>query len=562
MEERTQQDINLGILWSELWRRLVWIVGLSIVLALIVWLWSRAQPRVYEASATVISTNTQAPGGLLNGSVLRTQPLPNGATQLQDQDGLLGSAFVEAQPLPSAALTQAVQSTELLLPLVRTVQADPTLPATERTRLVKQLRRELQAQQLKTIQLDTTAGGGLYTLSARASTAAAAKRLADLGSQALLNWDVAQDLQRFKRAQAALEVQLSQIDARLASTALPQEERQALVTRRTINQQNLAQITILASTTPGGLSLLSSAVEPAQPVAPRPLRNALLTGMLTLLLGLSVVALRVALKQTVNLEEDLLGLHVPTLSVLRRVKRRERQARGMVQAARQAGFTEALGFLRVNLMSLWQDQPHPVLMVSSTAPGEGKSTLTAALADNIATGGGRVLIIDADLRRGSQMEIWQQLGLSGTWHQLSGEGGARTTQEALRQPEHVQVLSVRERVDLLPSGPGLLDSLNVFNRADLAAALQRWRQHYDLVLIDSPPLLALADGMVLGASADAVLLVAEQGHTPLTAIRTALRQGERSGANIIGCVINKSRLRQGAVYHYMPKPSTRLVQPT
>ena len=220
----------------------------------------------------------------------------------------------------------------------------------------------------------------------------------------------------------------------------------------------------------GALSLLSAAVEPLTPVAPKPLRNAVLAGILALLLGVGIVALRTVLDRTIRSEEDLLALNVPTLAVIPRLRKRDIVFSGIVRAARQAGLYEAVGFLRVNLLTLFQDQPHPVLMVSSTAPGEGKSSMTATLADGFASSGQRVLIIDADLRRGTQAEVWQKFSQEGQWHQLVGQGGVRTSQEAFLDPVNVQVLRTEENVDILPAGHSVQDSLGLLNKAEIGRA--------------------------------------------------------------------------------------------
>ena len=200
-------------------------------------------------------------------------------------------------------------------------------------------------------------------------------------------------------------------------------------------------------------------------------------------------------------------------------------------------------------------------MISSTAPGEGKSSLTATLADGFASSGQRVLIVDADLRRGTQAEVWQKFGQDGQWHQLSGMGGVRTSQEAFANPTNVQVLKTEENVDVLPAGPSVQDSLGLLNKADIGAALTLWRQKYDIILIDSAPLLALADGLVVGVHTDGVLMVTEFGKTSAQAVKGAIRRADRAGLKILGFVINKAeRQREESYgYEYSPRKVTETV---
>ncbi|WP_191242027.1 polysaccharide biosynthesis tyrosine autokinase [Deinococcus ficus] len=523
-----EAEIDFAVLGRGLQRRWPWILGTALLLGAGVFLWSRSQPSVYEASASLLASNTQT------------------------QEGNLGTALVKAPPLPEGAVAQALQSVQVMDALLTRLKASEAVAVPERQRLVENLTKEMRQGKLRTViltsQLEIT-GNGIYTISARARTAAAAQALANLSADSLLVWDRGRALENVRRAQAGYRAQLAQVDDQL-KVGFQGVERQTLIARRASIQGNLTQVQLLEDSLAGVLSPLSTAVEPLAPVAPKPVRNGVLAGLLGLLLATGVVALLIAVDRTVRSEEDLLALRVPTLAVFPRVRQRDVLLSGIVRAARQAGLYEAVGFLRVNLLSALSHKTHPVIMITSTAPGEGKSSVTATLADGLASSGQRVLIIDADLRRGTQAEVWRSYDEGGQWHQLTGQGGVRGTSEALANPHNVQVIRVEENVDMLPAGPGMHDSLSVFNQADIAGALALWRQKYDLVLIDSAPLLALADGLVLGAHADAVLMVTEYGRTNVQSVRSALRRAERSGLNILGFVINKSEVREGGGYGY------------
>ena len=532
MEDRMEQEIDLTVLWRGIQRRLNWIVGISVVAALVVFVWSRAQSSVYEASASVIASNTQG------------------------QDGLVGSALVKAPPLPEGAVSQALQSTLVIGPLLQAIQNEASFSASERIRLVTSLNKELREQKLKTIDLTSRldpGGNGIYTVTAQAHTAAGAQKLANLATTALLTWDSGRALQNVEKAKAGFRAQLLQVESQITAATQGSVERQTLITRRATTQDNLAQVSILENSATGVLSLLSAAVEPLTPVAPKPLRNAVLAGLLTMLLAIGVVALQTVLDRTIRSEDDLLAMNLATLGVIPRLRKRDIVFSGIVRAARQAGLYEAVGFLRVNLLTAFQSQPHPVLMVSSTAPGEGKSSLTATLADGFASSGQRVLIVDADLRRGTQAEVWQKFGQDG---QFTGQGGVRTSQEAFKTPTNVQVIRTEENVDVLPAGPSVQDSLGLLNQADIGAALTLWRTYYDIILIDSAPLLALADGLVVGVHADGVLMVTEYGKTSAQAVKGAVRRANRAGLKVIGFVINKAERQREESYGYEYSPRT------
>lgn len=542
MTEPIEQEIDLTTLWRGVQRSLPWILGASALAGAGTYFWSDSQPRVYSASSTLISSGNAA----------------------SPTDSIIGNSTVRAGALPEGAVAQAMQSTSVLVPLINALKTDNAIPAEEKARLSASLEKELRHQQLETVTLTSrieqySGGSGIYTINARARTPEAAAQVANLASTSLLNWDRGRALENIRRAEAGFKSQLAQIEQQLKE-APAGLERQTLIAKRANVQTSLTQIGIMENSATGSLSLLSNAVAPLQADAPKPVRNAVLVTLLSLLLGSGIAALRTVLDRTVRSEDDLIGVGLPTLATVPKIKQKDVLLSGIVKAARQAGLYESIGFLRVNLLGAIQGKQHPVVMITSTAPGEGKSSVTASLADGMAASGQRVLIIDADLRRGTQEAVWKKANESGEWKQLVGEVGvrstregtrpARNTREALSQPDNVQVLQVEKNVDMLPAGPGLQDTLAILNQSDIASALALWRTQYDVVLIDSAPLLALADGLVLGKHADAVVMVSEYGNTHLQAVKSALRRADRAGLNVIGAVINKADARQGNSYGY------------
>lgn len=535
MTERNEAEIDISTLWRGIQRYLVLILSAALILSLLAYFWARHQPPTYAASATLISSGAQT--GLA-------------------ADSPLNAAVVKAPPLPDGALQQAMQSTLVIEPLIKALSGSAQITGDERTRIVLALNQELRQQRLRTVRLTSrveqySAGSGIYTITARAGTPEAAATLANLTAQALLNWDRGRALENIRRAENGFQAQLTQVDQQLRDLGQTSGvEYQTLIARRSSVQASITTVGILANSVTGVLSPLSSAVPPLSPEAPRPTRNAVLVALLTLLFGVALAALRAVLDRTVRNEDDVLTLELPTLAILPKIRQRDIVLNGIVRAARQAGLYEAIGFLRVNLLGTLKLEGHPVIMITSTVPGEGKSSVTATLADGFATSGQRVLVIDADLRRGTQEGLWKKFNESGEWSQLIGRGGVRTTRDALLHPEHVEVLAVQPNVHMLPAGPSLHDSLSVFNQADLTRALGLWRTRYDVILVDSAPLLAIADGLVLGTHVDAVLMVSEYGRTHLQSMRSALRRARRAGLNIVGVVINKADARAEQQYGY------------
>ncbi len=473
--------------------------------------------------------------------------------------GGLGETLVTASALPQGALQEALQGPVVLGEIIRRVGTVPTIAPEIRSGLASDLQEQLQKRKLTTVELQPRldpGGNGIYTVTAQAASPEAAAVLTDLSVEALLNWDRGRALAGVERAERGLRAQLVEIDRQLAQGDLPALERQTLVAARASAQRSLAQAGIQAQGAAGFLELVAPAVIPLDRVAPKPARNAVLAGILALLLGAGMAALRTVTDRTARSEDDLLNFGLPTLGSIPQLRRRDIVFSGIVRAAREAGLYEAVGFLRVNLLTRLGEQAGQSVMITSTAPGEGKSSLTATLADGLASSGKRVLIIDADMRRGTQQDVWDKYERDHQWAQLVGTGGARTLQEALLDPGNVQVMEAEPNLHLLPAGPGMQDSLGQLNRSDLGTLLATWGRNYDLVLIDSPPLLALADALVLGRHVSHVLLVVEEGKTSLQAIRQSLRRARNANLDILGFVLNKvvpTAANQTYSYDYAPR---------
>lgn len=526
----SENEIELSALWQGIRRRLPIILLSTVLLSGVTYFLSKHQSPVYEASSTLVTVPQNSVSSVNSGS----------------------GTLVSAGTLPAGALNEAMQGSLVVNKVIDALKQSG-LTATVKSQLVDDLHQQLQQGKFKTISLTSKLdynNNGIYTVTAQGPSPAAARLLADLTRQSLSEWDKGRALQTINQSIEVQKAQLKQIDQQLKDGGLEPIEHDTLIATRAQTQRNLANTVIQAQGVTGSLALVSPAVEPLNPIAPKPTRNAVLAGLLTLLLGSGIAALLTVMDRTVRSEDDLLALGLRTLGAIPRLRQRDIVLNGIVRAARQAGLYEAIGFLRVNLLAGLGQRGGKMVMVSSTAPGEGKSSMTATLADGFAASGQRILIIDADLRRGTQSEVWQKYEQTPQWVQLAGTGGGRTLQAALKDPQNVEVLRVEPNVDVLPAGAGIQDSLVALNRPDLGDLLKQWGQNYDLVLIDSPPLLALADGLVLGRYVDGLVLVTEAGKTTVQAVRQVLRRTENIGVPLLGAVINKVNVSSGDQYTY------------
>jgi non-specific protein-tyrosine kinase len=201
---------------------------------------------------------------------------------------------------------------------------------------------------------------------------------------------------------------------------------------------------------------------------------------------------------------------------------------------------EAYRTLRTNLMFSSVEKPITTLLVTSPAESEGKSTVLANLAVTFAQSGHMTIIVDCDLRKPAQHDIWK----------ISNEHGLTTMMlEAATLANPPLVSTDVENLQVLPSGPlppapaDLLGS----QRMNEIIGLLKARANY--ILFDSPPVLAVTDAALLGSRLDGVLLVARAGHTRREHAARAKEALERVHVRIVGAVLSDAP-RERTVGYY------------
>ncbi len=199
---------------------------------------------------------------------------------------------------------------------------------------------------------------------------------------------------------------------------------------------------------------------------------------------------------------------------------------------------EAYRTLRTNILFSSLDRPLHTLLVTSTAPDEGKSTTLANLAVTMAQAEQRVLMVDCDLRRPSL-------------HTLFGLPNERGLTSAMLEqgdgPLPVVSTSV-PGLSLLPSGPLPPRPADLLGSRRMGLLVERMRAEADIVLFDTPPVVAVTDASALAPRVDGVLLVLQAGHTRRDRAREARAILEKVKANIVGVVLNGARLERGYAY--------------
>jgi polysaccharide biosynthesis transport protein len=353
---------------------------------------------------------------------------------------------------------------------------------------------------------------------------------------------------------AALTGELQEIDeARVASgrdsIRLRQLQREAEANQR-LYETYLAQLKQVSATPVSAVGEGVEVISPAQvPLGASYPRKGLIIGfgfLVSVMMGVFLVLLTERLDNGFRTAAQLERLtDIPVLGVVPRLVAAEKSGRAAIDLVVRdpgAGYTEAIRSLRTSLTVSNVDRPPRVVLIASSLPGEGKSSLAVALARQSAVSAvnGKVILIDCDLRRptvSGMMELRAELGLT---QLFAGETSF----------DEVVKIDPRTGLHVLPAVPGTPNPPELLNSQHMRALLDKLSATYDLVVLDSPALDAVSDARVLAHLADATVFVVQWETTPRQTAVGSLRQLASAGAAIAGVVLHKVNPRKQPKYAY------------
>lgn len=354
-----------------------------------------------------------------------------------------------------------------------------------------------------------------------------------------------------RQQEASLTADLSRLkqdlaQANLRAVELHAIEQEADTRREMLHKMVSDAIEQDAQRSPGAQSsqarVISDATFPEKPARPKKALLLVLAGCGSLLLGTLCAFLSelldVSYRSSGRIEREL---GVPVLSYVPRLRRAGRsQPHLSITAAPFSASAEAVRAVRARLSAV--DPTAKALAVASAEPEEGKSTLAVAIAITEARAGRKVLLIDADIRMSG---VARKLGLAAE----SGLVDVLLDGVAIGRVVKANVLP---GVDVVPARgelPRDRDADAVTAKPGmLAQALTGLRFHYDLILIDSPPVAVLSDAQVVAAIADVAILVVAWGQTSRQSVQTAVGMLRAAGGHLAGVVFNK--VDEAVVAHY------------
>lgn len=301
-------------------------------------------------------------------------------------------------------------------------------------------------------------------------------------------------------------------------------------------ERRLGEVNSLSDITTNNVSLVDYAMRPGAAVSPNLMRSLALALAVGLMIGLAFGIAREVIDDTLWSPDDAEAkLKRPLLGTTPIAK----EFTSAEVLAGHGDVSEAYFAVRTAVDYATRGNVKKVLQITSCQPGEGKSTTSIALAADFARLGRRVLLVDCDLRRPS---IHKQLGLPNNVGLMELLTGDATTSEAL---QHFGA----ERLDVLTLGAKPVNPVQILSGEIFQTFIDNIAKGYDVVIIDSPPVMGMADAQLIARAVDATVLIIEAGRSHFGQAKVAVRRIEEAGTKVVGVVMTKFSFRD-AGYNY------------
>jgi capsular exopolysaccharide synthesis family protein len=393
---------------------------------------------------------------------------------------------------------------------------------------------------------------------------AGTRRIRDRTVEYVSNLD--REFVRVNRSIDSLTARLQRVPEQALEVNRLERNRRIVEELMTLVQTQLKEAQIAASVGDSTASVLDDAVTPTQQTGSSQTLIYAVAIFSGLAVGIAVAFLRDWLDTTIRTEKDLAQIvGVTVVGIIPNLQQQSRSAGYRLPSPQEGGNSrpnptagreyqtpaaEAYRTLRTNLNYLTPPRAPHVIVITSALPGDGKTTTTVNLAVTLAHQGQRVILIDAETRRGTVHEVFGIPPAPGFFDLMYGQASPG---ECIRRVQ----MEGGGTIDVLPLGSApSVNPADLLVPARLQPLFERLRGQYDYVLLDTPPLNLFTDAALIGAQADALLLVARADKTDRDELRYSVQQLRNVNVTLAGTILNdvefrrSSRYRLGYGYYY------------
>jgi capsular exopolysaccharide synthesis family protein len=399
-----------------------------------------------------------------------------------------------------------------------------------------------QAPKVSATAVDQT---NLIAVSATSTDPRWAARVANAYANAYVNSRRNQAANDLSAAAAQIQAKITDLDQQIAAAKPSPEAVTALSTQEASFRAELAQLQVNSALSSGGAEVASPAAVPGSPSSPRTVLNGVVALALGLILGIGLALLFDYLDDSIRSKEDLdrLSPDLPVIGTVPLVAawKDSNEAWLVSTSAPSSAPAEAYRTLRTSLKFLSLEKSIRTVLVTSPSEDEGKTTTLANLAVSLAQAGQRVAVASCDLRRPRLHAFFGLPNGSGFTSVLLGEAQLG---HALQRVARIENLAV------LPSGPVPPNPAELLASEGAVEVFAKLKDRFDIVLIDSPPVLPVADSVILSERADATLLVVAAGQTRSKELTRSIETLRQVKASITGLILNEVTKQTGYEYSY------------
>ena len=334
-----------------------------------------------------------------------------------------------------------------------------------------------------------------------------------------------------------------------------QSQIRALEAKQDTLRANYASL--LASSSQGAvnsLSVIEPATLPQTPIGPEIIMTVLTAAAIGFSLGVGASYLMEYLDDTVKTPEDVRRVTgLPTLTGISENKGGESHQGLITISNPRSPIAEAYRSLRTAVLFSNVDQTARTMVVTSAGPQEGKSFTSANLAIVLAQSSHRVLLIDADLRRPTQQNLFDKqpnYGLTNLLLDMPPAFDSSRLGDMYSQLSRAVLATSIPGLFLMTTGELPPNPAELVGSSRMKALIKALATRFDFVIIDTPPILAVTDAVVLATRVDTVLLVTRAGSTRQSQLKHAVLRLQEVNANMSGVILNRINKQSGEYYHY------------